>query len=146
MLKARIHLLILALVALAATSPALAQTTVPGLHKGDEFQPIDASAFRLVDGNEWAQRGAQAYVAAQSKMQGGPAWRGRFYVSCSSQKKFWFWSRNYGKLYRLTPGSSKGYNWAYGPEDLTYSPRSGNLWSLSEHPGTRAVFAVKPAR
>lgn len=32
-----------------------------------------------------------------------------------------------------------------GPEDLTWWPEQGLLWSLSEHPGARFVFAVRPA-
>ncbi len=33
-----------------------------------------------------------------------------------------------------------------GSEDLTWSPEAGLLWSQSEHPGHRYVFAVRPTR
>ncbi len=33
--------------------------------------------------------------------------------------------------------------WADQPEGLTYSPRSDNLWCVTERAGARAVFAVK---
>lgn len=33
-----------------------------------------------------------------------------------------------------------------GPEDLTWWPEQGLLWSLSEHPGHRYVYAVRPSR
>lgn len=38
------------------------------------------------------------------------------------------------------------YPWAHGTEDLHLSRTSGNLWSLTEHPGRRMVFAVDVAR
>jgi hypothetical protein len=37
------------------------------------------------------------------------------------------------------------HEWPKHPEDLTYSPTSDNLWSLTEDPGARHVFAVKMA-
>jgi len=30
------------------------------------------------------------------------------------------------------------------PEDLSYQPQTGRVWSLSENPGTRLVFTVTP--
>ena len=41
------------------------------------------------------------------------------------------------------PGNrSKAYAWGYGAEDLTFSPLSGCIYSLTEHPNRRAVYAV----
>jgi hypothetical protein len=87
-------------------------------------------------------RPAQAFVANQDRMQGALSWRGRTWLSCSSQKMRG--SKNYGRLYYTAPfRPSTAHDWVYGPEDLTLTPSKGNLWSLSEFPGSRVVFAVK---
>ncbi|MEZ6186146.1 MAG: hypothetical protein R3F62_14190 [Planctomycetota bacterium] len=85
---------------------------------------------------------AEVFVANQDRVQGALSWRGRFQLACSSQKIRRF--RNHGRLYATAPFTpSAAREWAYGPEDLTFTPSKGNLWSLSEYPGHRAVFAVK---
>jgi hypothetical protein len=44
-----------------------------------------------------------------------------------------------------TPGAFRRHRWAtpMGPEDLAYWPSQGLLWSVSEHPRRRWVFAMK---
>ena len=61
---------------------------------------------------------------------------GAWWLSCSSQ------SGSNGALYNVTTGGSTGYTWVYGPEDLAVDAAEGWLWSLTEHAGERAVFAV----
>lgn len=83
-------------------------------------------------------RPVEAFVAQQDRMQGVTSWRGTWYLSCSSQ------SGPFGALYAARPGRpSEERSWSRGAESLHFSPTSGNLWSLSEHPGDRYVFFVK---
>jgi hypothetical protein len=85
-------------------------------------------------------RPVEAFVTQQTKVQGVTAWRGTWYLSCSSQ------NARFGALYAARPGRpSEERSWCTGAESLHFSPTSGNLWSLSEHPGERVVFFVKRA-
>ncbi len=70
-------------------------------------------------------------------VQGALSWNGQYYMSCSG---------NVLGLYTAKEGQTLAKRgWPYGPEDLHYSKSSDNLWSLTEHPGSRYVFAVKLA-
>jgi hypothetical protein len=84
-----------------------------------------------------ASRPTQAFHAAHSRMQGVASWRGQWFLACSSQ------NGPFGALYTTEPRrASEEHSWSTGAESL-YLSTSGNLWSLSEHPGDRAVFCVK---
>jgi hypothetical protein len=76
----------------------------------------------------------------------------RFLQGCHSQDAMadgavWL-SRSSGHdaLYERPMDGGRGATrepWADQPEGLTYSPRSDNLWCVTERAGARAVFAVK---
>lgn len=50
-----------------------------------------------------------------------------------------------GTAYVGGPGRWRRFRWAapMGPEDLTYVPQTGRLWSLTEHPRRRWVISMR---
>lgn len=75
-------------------------------------------------------------------MQGAVVVDERYYVTVSRGR-----SRR-GHLYAGAPGRLQPHRWALppGPEDITYWPSTDQLWSLSEYPGRRFVFAMDRSR
>ena len=65
----------------------------------------------------------------------------------------WFVTTSRGR-YRLgsvwvgRPGALREHRWQLpvGPEDITYWPERDQLWSLSEYPGARYVYAMPRSR
>jgi hypothetical protein len=97
--------------------------------------PLDAPSDRLAGGADVHANGA--YVMPQTNVQGALSAAGRLFLSASAGAK------GNGTLTSDVPGQpSKAYSWGRGAEDLTYSPLSGRIYSLTEHPGSRAVYAV----
>ena len=87
-----------------------------------------------------------AYRSGVGNMQGVLSWNGVWYVAHSS-------ATYHGQLWRqttagstattcATPDISATMCWAVHPEGLTYWPSTGLVWSQSEWPGLRALFAV----
>jgi hypothetical protein len=88
-----------------------------------------------------------AYRSGVANAQGVLSWNGRWYVAHSS-------STNNGQLWRLTPGAtgvsktctnsgtSSTMCWALHPEALTHWYSDGLVWSVSEAPNQRMIFAV----
>jgi hypothetical protein len=89
----------------------------------------------------------EAYTSGVANAQGVLSYNGRWYVAHSS-------ATYNGQLWRVTPnvaGVSKTCAsanpspymcWAMHPEALTYDYATGLVWSQSEWPNQRAVFAV----
>lgn len=83
------------------------------------------------------------YQSGVANAQGVLSYGGRWYVSHSS-------ATNHGQLWRLTDGAvgaSKTCGgspacWALHPEALTYWYSQGLVWSVTEAPGQREIFAV----
>lgn len=104
------------------------------IHRWD----LASDSGRLVTDAAGVAVASQLLFAGDSKVQGALSWQGRFFLSES------------GSLHPLRIGEAGAIletrGWVYGAEDLHYSPRSDNLWSHSEHPGSRFVFAVKRER
>ena len=50
-----------------------------------------------------------------------------------------------GSVWSGVPGALRRHRFAIpvGPEDITYWPSTDELWSLSEYPGHRYVFAMR---
>jgi hypothetical protein len=97
--------------------------------------PLDPPSDRLAGGADVHANGA--YVMPQTNVQGALSAAGRLFLSASAGAK------GNGTLTSDVPGQpSRAYAWGYGAEDLTYSPLSGRIYSLTEHPGRRAVYAV----
>jgi len=75
-------------------------------------------------------------------MQGAAVVDGRWYVT-TSRGRF-----RLGSLWTGRPGDLKEHRWQLpvGPEDITYWPRYDELWSLSEYPWARYVYAMPRRR
>lgn len=96
--------------------------------------PLDAASDRLAGGEAHA---TGAYVLPQTNVQGALSAGGKLFLSTSAG------ADTNGTLYAAVPGQpSRPHRWGVGPEDLLYSPLSTRVYSLTEHPGKRAVFAV----
>ncbi len=96
--------------------------------------PLDeATGQMLLTGGR--VQATEAHYPGVENMQGGFSWQGHYFLSCSGGDR---------GLYIGKPGQAvQKRSWPNGPEDLTYAPATDNLWSLTEHPGSRYVFAVK---
>jgi hypothetical protein len=80
---------------------------------------------------------AGAWVAAQTHVQGGLAHDDTFYLSSSKP------AGAAGVLYRTAEGTpSDSIGWSNSPEDLSYDPTDGLVWSLSEGLNARYVFST----
>jgi hypothetical protein len=78
----------------------------------------------------------EIFHTGQTRMQGAASADGHVFLSCSSQVG------SAGRLYRVDGDSSTAFTWPRGPEDLSIWPATGELWTLTEVPGARTVFAV----
>ena len=84
-----------------------------------------------------------AYQSGVANAQGVLSYNGRWYVAHSS-------ATSHGQLWRLTDGavgasktcSGGSMCWALHPEALTYWYSQGLVWSVTEAPGQREIFAV----
>jgi hypothetical protein len=72
------------------------------------------------------------------RMQGAVVVGGRYYVTTSAGRL------RAGSLWEGRPGELREHRGVLpaGPEDLAYWPSRDQLWSLTEHPGRRHVFAM----
>lgn len=78
-----------------------------------------------------------AWFSAQTHLQGGLAESDRFWLSSSKP------TGARGVLYRAGDGQpSAELGWSDTPEDLSYDPTDGLLWSLSEGLNARYVFSL----
>ncbi|HUS66030.1 MAG TPA: hypothetical protein VMZ28_15865 [Kofleriaceae bacterium] len=78
-----------------------------------------------------------SWFSAQSHVQGALSQDDTFYLSSSKP------AGAAGVLYRTAEDSpSASFGWSDSPEDLSYDPTDGLLWSLSEGLNARYVFSV----
>lgn len=88
----------------------------------------------------------EAFRSGVANMQGVMSWQGTWWVAHSS-------ATYHGQLWRQTTAASEvetcttsdpspAMCWSLHPEALSYSPATGLVWSITEYPDTRAVFAV----
>ncbi len=79
-----------------------------------------------------------ALDAGIGHMQGATVVDGRWYVTTSAGRF------RLGSVWTGTPGDLRRHRFAMpvGPEDIAYRPATDQLWSLSEYPGHRYVFAM----
>ena len=100
--------------------------------------PLDPSTGRMLE-TAGVVQATEAFFPGVAKMQGADAHAGAYFVATSN-------GSGNGTLHVGSPGKSlKKRGWAVGPEDLHWSSFSDNLWTVSEYPGKRWVFAVKGA-
>jgi hypothetical protein len=82
---------------------------------------------------------AAAFTSPAGNVQGALSLNGRLGTSYSA-------GGSPGAFTSGAPGqAAAGHPWAVGAEDLTYAGTSGRVYSLTEHPGARVVFAVSAA-
>ena len=75
----------------------------------------------------------------QARMQGVSVVDGTYYATASRTPLF------PGSVFVGTPGRFREVRWAtpIGPEDLVWWPETESLWSVTEHPHRRWVFAMR---
>ncbi|SFB77659.1 hypothetical protein SAMN04487968_101462 [Nocardioides terrae] len=100
---------------------------------------LDSVSGVLAAGPDGVTRPLRIDESGQAQMQGASVVEGRYFVTVSHGP----WGL--GSVLSGLPGSFRRHRWAtpMGPEDLCYHPPSGSLWSVSEHPGRRWVFAME---
>jgi hypothetical protein len=102
--------------------------------------PIDYTDRMLAESADGYVYGTQAYDVSVTSMQGATAIDGKFYLSTSDG------TGNKGDLATFTPGGSVVMHTdtlPIGPEDVSYWGGKDQLWSLTEYPDNRSVFAVR---
>lgn len=100
--------------------------------------PLDPHTHHLAAHEDGTARPVWLDERGLGHMQGAVVARGRYYVTSSRGP------RGRGHLHVGRPGHFRTLHWALppGPEDITYWASTDRLWSQSEHPGKRWVFAV----
>jgi hypothetical protein len=104
--------------------------------------PLDPETYHLSAGDDGSSRPVWLDQRGVGHMQGAVVVRDRYYVTVSRGRHL------LGKVYAGQPGAFHGFRWTVpvGPEDLAYWPSTDLLWSLTEYPHKRYVFAVRRSR
>ncbi|MGC1209009.1 MAG: hypothetical protein WA880_13730, partial [Ornithinimicrobium sp.] len=104
--------------------------------------PLDPDSLLLHAGDDGRSRPFVLESGGVGHMQGATVVDERYYVTASRGSK-----RN-GHMYVGQPGDLTPHREVLppGPEDITYWPSRDQLWSLSEYPGRRFVFAMDRGR
>ncbi len=104
--------------------------------------PLDPQTYHLAATEDGTSRPVWLDERGLGHMQGAAIVRGTYYVT-SSRGRY-----RLGRMYVGQPGSFRGYprTLPVGPEDISYWPSTDLLWSLTEYPGRRFVFAMKRAQ
>ena len=76
------------------------------------------------------------------RTQGAAIAHGRWYLTASTGP----WVP--GSVYVGRPGAFRRHRWAtpMGPEDIAWWPSTDLLWSVTEHPRRRWIYAMKRSR
>jgi hypothetical protein len=100
--------------------------------------PLDPSSGRLRQvGDAGRVIADEVWFSSHSHVQGALAHDGTFWLSSSKP------AGARGILYRAAEGeTSADLGWSDTPEDLSYDPTDGLLWSLSEGLSARYVFSL----
>ena len=104
--------------------------------------PLDPTTHHLATHEDGTSRPVWLDDRGLGHMQGAAVVRDTYYVTSSRGR------RRLGTLSVGEPGSFRGFPRALpvGPEDISYWPSTDLLWSLTEYPGRRYVFAMKRAQ
>ena len=103
---------------------------------------LDPESMLLATGDDGLARPLQLHEDGVGHTQGVVVVEGCYYLTVSHGP----WRP--GSVYVGTPGAFTRHRWAtpMGPEDLAYWPSTDDLWSVSEHPHRRWVFALPRRR
>ena len=101
--------------------------------------PLDPETLVLAAGDDGASRPLGLEEHGAVRMQGAAIARGTWYVTASTGP----WVP--GSVYVGHPGSWRRFKWATppGPEDVALWPSTDELWSVTEHPRRRWVYAMR---
>jgi hypothetical protein len=107
--------------------------------------PLDAHTGRLVaDPSDGLVHASEAYRLAANQIQGAVSVGGTWYLSRSTG------ASSNGQLIVAKPDASpvgslkatKTRPAGIGPEDLSYWPGQGRVWTVTEHAGRRMLYGV----
>jgi hypothetical protein len=100
------------------------------------LEPETMLLHRDEDGRSWP---LALDDGGEGHMQGAAVARGNYYVTVSRGPT------TPGSVYVGQPGDFRRHRWAapVGPEDIAYWPSTDMLWSVTEHPGNRWVYAMR---
>lgn len=103
--------------------------------------PLDPQTWQIPVGDDGYSRPLAIDEGGVRQMQGAVIASGRYHVSVSHGP----WMP--GTVFSGQPGSMRPRRWALpmGPEDLSYSPVTDRIWSLTEHPRRRWLVALDRA-
>ncbi|MGI8645567.1 MAG: hypothetical protein ACR2JD_04515 [Nocardioides sp.] len=101
--------------------------------------PIDPETSLLRSGQDGASRPVHLADGGVQGMQGAAYARGRYHMTVSHGPYV------PGSMYVGDPGALRRHRLTVpmGPEDIAYWPSTDLLWSVSEHPWRRWVFAMR---
>jgi hypothetical protein len=101
--------------------------------------PLDRDTFHLATHEDGTSRPVWLDERGLGHMQGATVVGGTLYVTVSRGRY------RLGRMYVGEPGGFRSVPRALpaGPEDISYWPSTDLLWSLTEYPNRRFVFAMK---
>ena len=104
--------------------------------------PVDDRSGLLHAGDDGLSRPLLTDDDGVMRMQGVAIAEGTYYVTASQG------TRTRGTVYVGRPAEFTAHRFATpaGPEDLVWWPSTGLLWSVTEHPRRRWIFAMKRSR
>jgi hypothetical protein len=103
--------------------------------------PLDADSSHLAAHEDGTSRPVWIDERGLGHMQGAALVGDTYYVTVSRGRY------RLGRVYVGEPGRFRQFARAtpVGPEDISYWPSTDQLWSLSEYPGHRFVYAMDRA-
>ncbi|MET0839258.1 MAG: hypothetical protein ABWY19_10785 [Marmoricola sp.] len=101
--------------------------------------PLDPETLHLATDEDGTSRPVWIDERGLGHMQGATVVRDTYYVTVSRGRY------RLGRVYVGEPGSFRSFARALpvGPEDIAYWPSTDLLWSVTEYPGRRFVFAMR---
>ncbi len=101
--------------------------------------PLDPESLILAAEEDGATRPLGLDHEGAARTQGATIARGTWYLTASTGH------RVPGSMYVGRPGAWRRFRWAtpVGPEDITWWPSTDMLWSVTEHPRRRWVYAMR---
>jgi len=101
--------------------------------------PLDPETLFLAEGEDGVSRPLVVDDGGVVRTQGAAVAMGRWYLTASTGP----WVP--GSVYAGRPGGFRRYKWAtpMGPEDIAWWPSTDLLWSVTEHPRRRWVYAMR---
>jgi hypothetical protein len=100
--------------------------------------PLDPDTLFLAEGEDGVSRPLVVDEGGVVRTQGAAIARGTWYLTASTGP----WMP--GSVYVGRPGAFRRHRWAtpMGPEDVSWWPSTDLLWSVTEHPRRRWIYAM----